>query len=169
MTGAGIIRHAREAGISLHVEEGRIKARPARLLAPDLADLIRSNREAVIAAIAFPCIDCGTGLEEGVLLCHECLSKRQGWRKVVPFDPDHRRRVEAALATAACSSCGWSWSAVNARGDAWCAACLEIAAGRQPRCLRCNGTAWTDAGGRKTCGTCQPTPPSSLADEEAPR
>jgi hypothetical protein len=101
---------------------------------------------------AFLCLDCGIGLEEGVLLCPGCHERRREPGRLLQFDPERQRRTGASLASSRCSTCGWSWWGVPASGDAWCLACLELVAGRAPRCGRCHGTAWkTAADGRRSC------------------
>ncbi len=97
-----------------------------------------------------PCTSCSAPVAAPEdVLCPACLEAR---RKVVPFDPDRRRRTEAALAGGACPACGWSWWQVDHRGDSHCVACSELLAGRVPRCGTCQRTdGWETVDGRKRC------------------
>jgi hypothetical protein len=44
---------------------------------------------------SYPCLDCKTELEEGVLLCSACLERRRGPGRLLRFDLDHRPQVAA--------------------------------------------------------------------------
>lgn len=106
------------------------------------------------------CLDCGSRewLRQGagLWLCSEGHYRSEvpgPSARVIPFSPDRRARTEARLAGTSCTACGWSWWQVSPRGDAWCVACRERAAGRTPRCGTCKQTTgWTTVDGRKRCG-----------------
>ncbi len=103
-----------------------------------------------------PCTSCGNPVPTpDSVLCETCLEARLA-RRLLPFDPDRRRRTELHLAGRSCDACGWSWWQVSPRGDARCMACAELAAGRTPRCATCQQTTgWVTVDGVKRCGCTQ--------------
>jgi hypothetical protein len=75
--------------------------------------------------------------------------------RLLPFDPERHGRTAARLATARCSTCGFGFWRVSARGDASCYACELRAAGLELHCANCKGASWRrDVFGRVSCATC---------------
>ncbi len=127
MTPAEVLSEAARVGLVLRAEGDRIIVRPARLLPPTLADRIRANRDEILAALAKApaCYACNTPLGVDTdLLCPQCFSTRRGLGRVLPFDPDFRRRRAAArLAGRPCPDCLTVTWLLTERGDAVCRTC----------------------------------------------
>jgi len=71
------------------------------------------------------CTSCGAPVDDPeAVLCARCYAARRSHGRVLPFDPDRRRRTEARLAGRACGTCGAVAWRVNARGDATCRGCF---------------------------------------------
>jgi len=73
------------------------------------------------------CCCCEAPLDvETDLLCPKCFSARRGPGRVLPFDPEHRRRrTIARLAERRCGHCGTTNWLVTERGDAVCQTCAS--------------------------------------------
>ncbi len=156
MTPAALIPALEAAGVRLFLTDAGGMGADVPDPAPDevaaLLEEVRRHRDEILRLLAPPCTSCGdpvAGAE--AVLCQTCLEARLA-RRLLPFDPDRRRRTEAALATRTCSACGWSWWQVDHRGDSHCVVCRELEAGRAPRCGTCQRTdGWETVDGRKAC------------------
>jgi hypothetical protein len=71
------------------------------------------------------CTSCGAPVDDPeAVLCGSCYQARRSHGRVLPFDPDRRRRTEARLAGRPCGTCGATSWRVNGRGDAACRGCF---------------------------------------------
>lgn len=126
MRPAMILTAAREAGVTLTARAGVVYAAPSGRLPAELVDEIRAHKEELVAALSHPpCPSCGAPVDapESVL-CGPCYAARRGPGRVLPFDPDRRRRTEARLAARPCGTCGAVAWRVSGRGDATCGRCF---------------------------------------------
>jgi hypothetical protein len=135
VTGADILRELSDLGLPVRLApDGTLRLPREAERRPDLLADLRAHRAEVIAA----------------------LSPAVGAR-VLSFE-ERRRRAEVRLAERSCSTCGFSWWRIDARGDADCYACALLTTGRALLCARCGGTEWdSDALGRKACAACART------------
>jgi ribosomal protein L37AE/L43A len=129
VTAAEILPALEAAGVHLVLTSmGTLEAEVPDPTPPEvdhLLDEARRHRGEVLSLLAnrrvdpaFPCLDCGTQLEEGVLLCPGCLEERHERRKVLTFYV-RRRHPTAPLPTRParepCPSCqGTDWRLVSA-------------------------------------------------------
>lgn len=93
---------------------------------------------------AATCTSCNAPLFiESDLLCPACYRARRGPGRVLPFDPERRRRTLTRLAGYPCPDCETVEWHVNARGDATCRTCAQRRAATTD-----TGTDGVPAGGR---------------------
>jgi hypothetical protein len=129
VTGADAILTLERAGVGFRLApDGRLLAHlPARL--PDgadaLLDVVRQDRDDAVQLVRLrsrPCLGCGADAGTAVL-CPACHDARRERLKLVPFDPERRKRAVWRAYSSTCSTCGACWWRFNGRGDAWCVPC----------------------------------------------
>lgn len=141
MTGAEALLRLEDLGARIELApDGSIRAElpePEPAAMPLFIAELRAHRDDAIrflrarGAASAPwgnapgCYRCDAPLDAAAdLLCSTCYAARRGPGRVLPFDPEHRRRRTAArLADRHCSGCDQVDWEVNARGDAYCRTC----------------------------------------------
>ena len=108
--------------------EAEIAGKPAPIIEA-LLNEARAHRYEITEELrrnAPACPQCGVAVTPELVLCRSCFFASRGAGRVLPFDPDvRRRRTVARLADQPCGNCGYTNWQVTDRGDAVCQICAE--------------------------------------------